>query len=117
MEAILAILGTLLLGGLIAFTLADLGILKLLEPVTAWVQRVFFGIGRPIIGPEALVGETAVVADKPVLAKDGRNYISKAKVGNEIWTIRLRDPLEVGATIRVVDAKGAVLDVVAAEPS
>lgn len=115
MEVLGGILLSVVVGLAIGSAFVDFAELFRIERIVNWVQRVVFGIGQPVIGPEALIGETAVVLNEPRLADDGINHTATATIGHEIWTIRCPEPFEIGQSMRVERANGAILDVVADE--
>lgn len=115
MDVLFVILLSVAVGLLIGSIFVDLIALLRLEQIVNWGQRVFFGIGRPVIGPETFIGETAVVLELSEISEDGSTYTSTVEIDNECWTIRCPEPVEAGQLVRIEKANGAILDVIVAE--
>ena len=122
MDAVLAILGTLLLL-LVALALlwvfgADMLTAAVLEytvlPLVRWFMRVFYGIDKPLIGPEALVGSNGHAISDFTFTRMSRSFHGRVRIGAEAWNARSTLPIASGNTIRVVECRGLSLYV---EPS
>lgn len=112
-EALVGILFAIVLGIAIVLLLPELGwLLMPIESGVRWVQRVVFGIDRPKVGYELLIGGKAIVLGESNFEPESSRHLGMAKMGNELWSIRASQPFSDGQTVTVVGASGAILDVV-----
>ena len=105
--------GALLVVLLLALYSADVfaALLKPLEPLSRWFLRVFFGVTRPVVGPEALIGRTGVALSAFLLGSEPHVYSGRVQVASEAWSARCALPVSAGSSIRVVSVHGVFLTV------
>jgi hypothetical protein len=85
---VLEILSIIVVGFLVAWTLADVLSWPFGEAFL-WIQKKL-GFPRNIrTGPEALIGELAVVVQPFVHRDDAGNWQGKVRLRNEMWSAKL----------------------------
>jgi membrane protein implicated in regulation of membrane protease activity len=117
MESLLVLLGglaALLVFGLVWLGGADLVVAAILkytiEPLVRWYMRVFLGVDRPVVGPEALIGVKGRALSEFGPAEAGF-FEGRVEVGSESWNARSPAPIPAGSTISVVSSQGLRLNV------
>lgn len=112
MEVIFGILIALGIGAFIAFMHPELAWFLLpIEKLVRWGKRVFFGIDKPLIGPEALVGRRVETENHSVPNDKGSGYAGKVKVDGELWSVQSARPFRAGQSVKIEAANGAILKV------
>ena len=82
-----------------------------LEPATRWFMRAFFGVDRPVVGTEALVGLKAFAVSGFTAGEDTTTFQGRVEVRSEMWSARAREAISAGTTVRVVSCQGVFLNV------
>jgi membrane protein implicated in regulation of membrane protease activity len=117
MDALLTFLGTLLLFLVVLALLwsfgADILAATVLEytvlPLVRWFLRVFYGIDKPLVGPEALVGSNGHAISDFTFTRLSRTFRGRVKIGAEVWNARSTLPITSGNAVRVVECRGLAL--------
>ena len=114
--AILSVLGVVVVvAGLLwlvgAHTAGAIILRYTLEPFARWFQRVFYGIDKPVVGPEALIGLTGRAISDFAPAKQSGFFEGRVQVGPETWRAQSAFPVTTGKAVRVVERQGLSLHV------
>ena len=84
---------------------------RTVEPLARWCMRVLFGIDKPLVGPEALVGAKAVAISTFDPSEVVGSFVGRVKVRSESWGARSAEPIPRGSAVRVVSYQGVFLNV------